>query len=230
MREGYSLRMDETPLPMHARRRELGEASRQHILDVAVRLMSERGFEGTAMSALCKETGLPASSIYWHFGSKDGLLEAVMERGGEQFFTSFPDPGDAAEPADKLRRFVRSTGAWLLEESRNGQFLQLQLRFRLSRRAPLAEKFAAKADAGMQKSIEYVRAWIAYAYASEGEEVAQRLAAETAHFAVAMLDGVFIMVYDDDRVDAVEMIDDAAEALVSRVESRLAAIKPAATE
>ncbi|MCO1337574.1 hypothetical protein BJH93_01485 [Kocuria polaris] len=222
--------MDETPLPMHARRRELGEASRQHILDVAVRLMSERGFEGTAMSALCKETGLPASSIYWHFGSKDGVLEAVMERGGQQFFTSFPEHGDNEEAAaEKLRRFVRSIGAWLLEEPRNGQFLQLQLRFRLSRRAPLAEKFNAKADAGMQMSIAYVKQWIAYCYASEGEAIAERLAAETAHFAVAMLDGVFIMVYDDDRVDAVEMIDDAAEALVSRVESRLAAIRTAAT-
>jgi len=222
--------MDESPLPMHARRRELGEASRQHILDVAVRLMSERGFEGTAMSALCKETGLPASSIYWHFGSKDGVLEAVMERGGEQFFTSFPEHcGNDEAAAEKLRRFVRSIGAWLLEEPRNGQFLQLQLRFRLSRRAPSAEKFNAKADAGMQMSIAYVQKWIALAYTSEGEEIAQRLAAETAHFAVAMLDGVFMMVYDDDRIDAVEMIDDAAEALVSRVESRLAAIKPAAT-
>lgn len=223
--------MDESPLPMHARRRELGEVSRQHILDVAVRLMSERGFEGTAMSALCKETGLPSSSIYWHFGSKEGVLEAVMARGGEQFFAALPEPGAGDEaPGDKLRRLIRSTGGWLLGEPRNGQFLQLQLRFRLGRRAPLAEKFSAKADEGMQTSISCVKSWIETAYAGEGREIAERVAAETAHFAVAVLDGVFIMVYEDDRNDAVEMFDDAAEALVCRVEGRLAAIKSAAAE
>ncbi|WP_189348393.1 TetR/AcrR family transcriptional regulator [Zhihengliuella salsuginis] len=218
--------MEKPPLPMHARRRELGEVSRQNILDVASRLMSERGYDGTSMSALSRETGLPSSSIYWHFGSKEGVLAAVMERGADDFFSSFPDPGDEDEaPAEKLRCFVRSTGAWLLEESRNGQFLQLQLRFRLGRSGPLAAKFSGIADAGLRKSIAYMKAWIAYAYASEGADAAERVAEETARFGVAMMDGVFLMAYGDEDVDSERMVDDAAEALVSRVEARLAALK-----
>lgn len=48
---------------------------------MASRLMATRGYDGTSISALAKSSGLPASSIYWHFGSKEGVLKAVMERG-----------------------------------------------------------------------------------------------------------------------------------------------------
>ncbi len=41
--------------------------------------------------------GLPASSIYWHFGSKDGVLAAVMERGADRFFAAIPSGGSIGE-------------------------------------------------------------------------------------------------------------------------------------
>ena len=67
-------------------RQVLGAESRAAILDAAEALMARRGFIGTSISALQAECGLPASSIYWHFNSKEGVLAAVMERGANNFF------------------------------------------------------------------------------------------------------------------------------------------------
>jgi AcrR family transcriptional regulator len=52
---------------------------REHILDVALRLMSEHGSAGTSMRMLARECGLNVAAIYHYFDSKDALLAAVIE-------------------------------------------------------------------------------------------------------------------------------------------------------
>ena len=68
-----------------------GTRSREAVLDAAERLMAEHGYEAATVAALVDEAGVPASSIYHYFGSKEGVLLAVMERGAEQFFEALPD-------------------------------------------------------------------------------------------------------------------------------------------
>ena len=63
-----------------------GARSREAVLDAAERLMAEQGYEAATVAALVEEAGIPASSIYHYFGSKEGVLLAVMERGAERFF------------------------------------------------------------------------------------------------------------------------------------------------
>ena len=53
--------------------------------------MAEQGYEAATVAALVEEAGIPASSIYHYFGSKEGVLLAVMERGAERFFEALPD-------------------------------------------------------------------------------------------------------------------------------------------
>lgn len=52
---------------------------REHILDVALQLMSEHGSAGTSMRLLAKECGLNVAAIYHYFESKDALLAAVID-------------------------------------------------------------------------------------------------------------------------------------------------------
>jgi AcrR family transcriptional regulator len=72
------------------KRQQLGEQSRELILDATERLMATRGYAATSISDIRKACGLPPSSIYWHFGSKEGVLAAVMERGADRFFAAIP--------------------------------------------------------------------------------------------------------------------------------------------
>ena len=108
-----------------SRRQELGDRSRENILDAARRLMAARGYDGTSISVLAKESGLPASSIYWHFGSKEGVLKAVMERGAAQFAASTALDGlpRAASRVDRVS-WVLQRAAQIIEES--PEFLRLQ--------------------------------------------------------------------------------------------------------
>ncbi|MFG1934770.1 TetR/AcrR family transcriptional regulator [Mycobacterium sp. NPDC048908] len=71
-----------------------GEQSRELILDATERLMATRGYAATSINDIRKACGLPPSSIYWHFGSKQGVLAAVMQRGADRFFAAIPTSED----------------------------------------------------------------------------------------------------------------------------------------
>ena len=78
------------------KKQQQGEQSRELILDATERLMATRGYAATSISDIRKACGLPPSSIYWHFGSKEGVLAAVMERGADRFFAAIPTSEGAA--------------------------------------------------------------------------------------------------------------------------------------
>lgn len=91
------------PAPTLTAKQRQGIASRERILDSAMDLIFEAGYSGTSLSALSARAGLPASSIYWHFGSKDGVIAAVVSREAERFFATVPDA--AAFPGDPVEQF-----------------------------------------------------------------------------------------------------------------------------
>lgn len=56
-----------------------GRASRAVIVETMLDLVDEKGFEKATLAQLAKRTGLPASSVYWQFDSKDQIVAAGLE-------------------------------------------------------------------------------------------------------------------------------------------------------
>lgn len=70
------------PLPTIAIDRR--EERRQAILDAAESLFLEQGFERASVSAIVAHSGGSLATVYELFGSKQGLLRAVVERNRHQ--------------------------------------------------------------------------------------------------------------------------------------------------
>lgn len=62
------------------RMNEIGDESRQRLLDAAEELFFEKGFDATTVVEIGKRAGISHGSIPWHFGNKSGLLYAVAMR------------------------------------------------------------------------------------------------------------------------------------------------------
>lgn len=90
-------------------------SSRDVILDAARTLVVARGYDGMAVSDLCTASGLPASSIYYHFGNKLGVLAALLERTFEELHAQFPAPSsfDDREPLERFEAWFTSACASL---------------------------------------------------------------------------------------------------------------------
>jgi len=67
---------------MSAGRSSRGAASRERILNAAVELFAERGYAGASVAEICRRAETVVTSLYHHFGSKEGLLGAAIERVG----------------------------------------------------------------------------------------------------------------------------------------------------
>ena len=68
-----------------------GVKSRELVLDAAERVMATEGFEAATIDRVVDEAGVPLSSVYHYYGSKDGVLLAVMQRGAERFYADVAD-------------------------------------------------------------------------------------------------------------------------------------------
>lgn len=91
---------------------------REHILDVALQLMSRAGSAGVSMRQLARACGLQVAAIYHYFPSKDALLTAVIE---ERRYSSrlVDEPFDIeadGSVAERLRSVFRMFWAGALEE------------------------------------------------------------------------------------------------------------------
>ncbi len=68
-------------------RRETG-GTRERILHQSCRLFALKGFEGTAVSEVCRMCEITKPSLYYHFDGKDDLFLSCLEHSRESFFTA----------------------------------------------------------------------------------------------------------------------------------------------
>jgi AcrR family transcriptional regulator len=54
--------------------------TKTRILDAAERLFAQKGFAGTSLRAVTGAAGVNLASVHYHFGSKDGLVQAIVHR------------------------------------------------------------------------------------------------------------------------------------------------------
>ena len=54
------------------------KATKERLLEAAVKLFAERGFRGASVRAVTEEAGTSVSAANYHFGSKEELLRAAI--------------------------------------------------------------------------------------------------------------------------------------------------------
>ncbi len=58
---------------------------RDHLLDMAEKLVAEGGAAALTMDAVAQASGVTKGGVQYCFGNKDGLLKAMIERWGDRF-------------------------------------------------------------------------------------------------------------------------------------------------
>lgn len=85
-----------------------GTERRSAIVDAAAELFARSGYQGTALSDIAERVGVSPPAILHHFGSKSGLLVAVLAEADRRHLQSGAEvfaPG-GLESLRRLRRFA----------------------------------------------------------------------------------------------------------------------------
>jgi len=107
-------------------RQRLAAARREQILETALKLFAERGFDATSTRQIAKEVGVAEGLIFHYFPTKASLLTAILEdrlEGRRAFRTQLrPLLDDAGgKPAPEVLRAVAS--GWLATLRRDEQIV-----------------------------------------------------------------------------------------------------------
>src|SRR5215218_11112278 len=83
--------------------------TQEAIVETALRVLDAEGLEGLTMRRVGEELNTGPASLYWHVGSKDGLLDLLMDHViGEQAVPD-PDPARWREQLKEVGRTMRAT-------------------------------------------------------------------------------------------------------------------------
>ncbi|MEU8245345.1 TetR/AcrR family transcriptional regulator [Nonomuraea sp. NPDC048916] len=87
--------------------------NRQKIIEVASRMIAERGADQLSLDEVAKEASVGVGTVYRRFGDRAGLVWALIderERRFQRAFLSGPPPvGPGAPPAERVRAFLSAT-------------------------------------------------------------------------------------------------------------------------
>ncbi|WP_121257703.1 TetR/AcrR family transcriptional regulator [Nocardioides ferulae] len=191
-----------------------GEESRRTILDAALRIAGERGYVGTTMAQLTKASGLPGSSVYWHFRNKDDLLADALDHGYRRFSEEHPrwvDLDPDRPLLDELLVQLQATARALDEEPgfwRAGLLLALETGPAVGS-GPRERFLGVRAQALTRLTDWWTRALADEAGASPAH--ARTLALVT----LSGTDGLFLAHQSDDQEDLTHLIHALAHGLVA---------------
>jgi AcrR family transcriptional regulator len=190
------------------RKRSNGEASQERILDAATEIAGERGYEGTSINLVSKRSGLPASSIYWHFKDKDELIAAVIDRSFTRWVEVLDSPAAGPDDTDleaRLHLTLQRTGSAI---ARFPDFLRLGLLLILERR-PEEPTARAKFLEVRQATADRIRGFYGSYFASLDAAAIESLVTLT----LALADGFFVASEVDD-IDLADAFDLMATAIL----------------
>lgn len=99
-------RILDSGLPLAGVDVEPGGDTKDRILDTAIAIFGERGFEACTMRDLAAEVGIKAPAIYNHYPSKEDVLAAAMEHILGRFLWTLMTPLEDAPLEDWLELLV----------------------------------------------------------------------------------------------------------------------------
>lgn len=97
--------------------------SARHIARTAARLFAQRGFDATSVREIVEAAGVTKPTLYYHFGSKEGLAQALLHRpmtGLVETVERIAAAGD--DPIRALERVAEAYFAFCREEPDRARF------------------------------------------------------------------------------------------------------------
>lgn len=84
-------------------------STKERILDEALMLFSENGYDGTSVEQIAEKVGIRAPSLYKHFKGKEDILNAIIDNAEARYEESFGSEKRIGRLPESKEEFVRIT-------------------------------------------------------------------------------------------------------------------------
>src|ERR1700693_564477 len=87
-----------------------GRSTREHLLEIAGQVFSEKGFPGATGKEICERSGANAAAVVYHFGGMDSLYGAVLQEARNRLAPSEALAAAVAKETDPKAKLVAFIG------------------------------------------------------------------------------------------------------------------------
>jgi len=85
------------------------EETQTKLIEAAIKLFTAKGYKGTTIRDIARATGMTVSNTYYHFGSKHGLLVAIINKLSTELQEELKRICESDfEPLVRFKEFVRT--------------------------------------------------------------------------------------------------------------------------
>lgn len=102
---------------------------KENILKAALELFAQEGYKSTSTSKVAKRAGVSEGLIFRHFENKEGLLEAIVQKGEEKAKVLFADIVMETNPKEVIRKTLELAHK-IIENNSNAEFWKLQYKIK----------------------------------------------------------------------------------------------------
>lgn len=154
-------------------------SNKEHILHTALALFAEQGYDRTPTSQIAREAGVSEGLIFRHYGSKDGLLAAIIQEGLAQIAKTMQSYDAEMAPAEAIARHIEQSFAQVRQHETFWRLVQ-KVRFQ-----PAVKQLAAA-------QIEQVNHFVLEQLSAHFQKAGAAYPGEEARMLFALIDGITI--------------------------------------
>ena len=104
-----------------------GESTKQKLFEATLRLATAKGLPGLTVDEIAAEAGVAKGTVYYNFGSKDGLIDALLRYGVGQLADRLRAHAGEPDPVVALESLVDTGLAFIAEYRGFSQILVSEL-------------------------------------------------------------------------------------------------------
>jgi AcrR family transcriptional regulator len=148
-------------LPRRQRAAHLGpERRRPQVLDAALELFLERGYEGTSMSAVADAAGVTKPVVYACFPGKDELFRALLRREEERILEEIQSAFRTTDLSDPEATLVEGFTGFLRAVSASPEVYKLIFLGEGGGNAAIARRIQSGREAQVETLSRLARRWL----------------------------------------------------------------------
>lgn len=152
--------------------------TRTALLEAAAGLFAEQGFDAVSVDAVADAAGRTSGAVYDHFGSKHGLLMAVLDEWAHALVTVLTAEFELASSlGDRLRAVAANVIVHPSENTRRLLMLEHEMALRAARDPRIGEALHGRLRHAQQRLARGLSRWMDEGVLPSGAGPAQQLAA-----------------------------------------------------
>ena len=130
-------------------RAETKRETRERLVSAAMALFAERGLDAPSLDDICDRAGYTRGAFYVHFGDRDDLITAVMERVGRTFLDALS--GEDDDLTTIAHRFVLALASGAYPLTKKGGIRPYQLLDACARSPAIRKQYVALVEETIER-------------------------------------------------------------------------------